>query len=520
MKLMIVDDDQQFREGIRYGVDWAQLRINQVEDFANGEEALLAYHDFLPDIILSDIKMPKMDGISLLKEIRKIDQRVCFVLFSAYDDFHYCKEAIKLGANDYELKPVKASALIATISKCIETLEKNDNSIQKFSNRKYQNNMIREIFLTDEDWDRNIVKEFLRKEYKLEKIDRLFVVCSRINNWNGLKESEKSNTKKLVEEKFKECIQENESAYIDLGNEFCIGLYKTESCSILTSFNQIYEVKKKIENMNRELLKRGVLISAGISPSYSLHEIRTAYEKSKVALEWAFYHTDNPAIAYQEDMMPQKKRKQDISDISYLSLFEQEALTYLVHGKSEKIKDCIDRLEERILTEKPSVNDIKQLLYKTYLRLTIRLGNQWDCHIPDFSKYHSLSLCMDILRNDFMKIADENKEALGKTGFSKLVLEAMDYIEMHYTEDLSVGAVAECIQITPNYLSNIFKKETNHNIKDYIKELRLHKAKELMLSTNMTIQEIACQVGYCDYIYFSRIFKNKYGKSASEIRGK
>lgn len=129
MRLMIVDDDRQIREGIRYGIDWHSQGIEDVRDYKNGAEALDAFVDFKPDIIVADIRMPQMDGLELLKHVRKLDADIRFILLSAYSDFKYCKQAISLGANDYELKPIKAATLLCVV---------NANIAWLIENRKHQ----------------------------------------------------------------------------------------------------------------------------------------------------------------------------------------------------------------------------------------------------------------------------------------------------------------------------------------------------------------------------------------------
>lgn len=122
MRLMIVDDDRQIREGIRHGIDWHGQGVEDVRDYKDGAEAIAAFEEFKPDIIVADIRMPRMDGLELLKHVRELDTEIRFILLSAYSDFKYCKEAISLGANDYELKPIKAATLLCVVKENITRL--------------------------------------------------------------------------------------------------------------------------------------------------------------------------------------------------------------------------------------------------------------------------------------------------------------------------------------------------------------------------------------------------------------
>ena len=115
MNLMIVDDDIQIREGIQYGIDWDTIGISRVKSYGDGVEALEDYDSFGPQIILADIRMPAMDGLEFLRQVKMRSREVKVILISAYSDFEYCQKAVELGASGYELKPLKVRNLIQKI---------------------------------------------------------------------------------------------------------------------------------------------------------------------------------------------------------------------------------------------------------------------------------------------------------------------------------------------------------------------------------------------------------------------
>ena len=112
MKMVVVDDNRQIREGIHFGIEWERYGISEIQEFADGSECLKALDDFEPDIIIADIRMPNIDGLKLLEEVRKRTDNCRYILLSAYSDFSYAQQAIRLGANDYILKPVKPEKLV------------------------------------------------------------------------------------------------------------------------------------------------------------------------------------------------------------------------------------------------------------------------------------------------------------------------------------------------------------------------------------------------------------------------
>ena len=117
MRLMVVDDNRQIREGIHYGIAWSEYGIDEVREYADGEEAREALNTYQPDIIIADIKMPGMDGLQLLEHVRELRKNCRYILLSAYSDFTYAQKAIRLGADDYILKPIKPGKLVEIVMK-------------------------------------------------------------------------------------------------------------------------------------------------------------------------------------------------------------------------------------------------------------------------------------------------------------------------------------------------------------------------------------------------------------------
>lgn len=117
MRLMVVDDNRQIREGIHYGIAWSEYGVDEVREYADGEEARKALNTYQPDIIIADIKMPGMDGLQLLEHVREQRNNCRYILLSAYSDFTYAQKAIRLGADDYILKPIKPGKLVEIVMK-------------------------------------------------------------------------------------------------------------------------------------------------------------------------------------------------------------------------------------------------------------------------------------------------------------------------------------------------------------------------------------------------------------------
>lgn len=179
MRILIIDDDVQIREGITEGIDWSSLGIEEVRNCGDGASGLVIYEEFRPDIILADVRMPEMDGLEFLRRIREKDENVKVIMISGYSDFEYLKSAIKYGAEDYELKPIKVKNLIGLISRTKQKIIQERFSKAKVEEYQssYEKNFIREV-LRAEVVDPNVIVGFLQTRFRA--MDTRTAICGAL----------------------------------------------------------------------------------------------------------------------------------------------------------------------------------------------------------------------------------------------------------------------------------------------------------------------------------------------------
>lgn len=534
MRLMIVDDDIQIREGIRYGINWESIGISAVSDFPNGKKAWEAYDTFCPDIILADIRMPVMDGIGLLSKVREVDKSLRFVLLSAYSDFAYCKQAIALGANDYELKPVKAACLLRLIEKHVEELSKERNR-DRSTMLAYQFGRL-ERFLTGEEEiaDTSDIRELLEQHFHMLRVDCVLVALIMPYRIEGqvpgtdLRTMEAEQQTRPAKHQTQP-VKDREDAYGRIKSALALELPDTGALhrlrdgqflclcksnrSMFFAYEQKRKVKRALERTGELLRKEGVYLDCGISDSQPVDRLPAGYRQAAAALRLCFYEKPGSVVPYN-DMAFKSGQGNPAAVIAAVSQAVKE-------GDPDLLFEPIRELERYIKEERLDESRIYVLFEKIFYEVSRDMGKpfsmtglQEKCRTATH-----LSAFMKILKSELIAVIRHQKEEKETAGYSFAVSHAVSYVKAHFAEPISIEEVAQQVGKTPNYLSSIFKKEVGTPFSGYVQNVRMKHAKRLIVTTGLPVREIAKKAGYEDYIYFSKIFKKTFGLSASCLRG-
>lgn len=397
-KVLIVEDEVLVREGLKSVIGWEKLGMEVVGDVANGKQALEIYEREKPDIILTDIRMPMMDGLELIAQIRKKDERTRIVILTCYEEFGYLQEALRMGVSDYILKlKMKPAEIEAAMVKVKQKLDKAESEGK-----------------AGKAGDFRLQKEEELKQYIFYHQIPIDIFRSRVERM-GLAVKEKNMIL------------------------YRIVLQKYEKALLRTMDEKGMLIRFLILNMIEEIVDK--------------------YGKGEVIQEGtdSFLLLMNIEGNLQEETARREQMQQEIS-----------------HALA-------DSMEVRAVWGTSSVT-------QSFVELP------------------------DMYQECCLKMQDERVE------LSAEIYEAVKYIEDHLTERLTLNQVASSINLSPNYLSSLFKKELGVGFVDYITEKRVEKAKELLSNTGLKTYEVAQQAGFVDESYFSKTFKRITGKRPSAFR--
>lgn len=522
MKLLIVDDDRQIREGIKEGIDWSALGIEEVATASNGLEALELFGRSFPEIVLTDVRMPGMDGLELLGRIKEMKASTKVVILSGFNDFEYLKKAIQLDAADYEMKPIRAGHLVRLIRKIKEDLVREQVSAEAFhSYLESRRDVFVEELLAGRMTDRLIVVEGLKQHFDFDARGTLICACLEIEGEAERTSSALQAAADRLQEERPFGKPESKDLLLRSGEGKLVLLVRPETSSYLYARQLIGELKNRLLACVRAAeAAAGLPAAAGISEPGNAAGISELLAQANEALAWKLYAGHSCAHAFEGS------RKLLSSPIAGL-LEQEEFKSQLRLAHRDRLLDMISGEFERLRQEQAHDAKSVQQYCANLIRLLMLLPAS-----PSFVMSEWIERQLARLDGGYFVYLDDFKdmvlsayeEACGSSAGaapanrSALMQRADEYIREHYAQDLTVEKVAEHVGKTPNYFSHLFKKELGVPFREYVNRLRISKAKELILRTNDRIYEIGEKVGFSDYAYFTQVFRKLEGRPPTSLR--
>ena len=525
LKLMIVDDDVQIRDGINWGIDWSELGIRQVFTAANGIEALKLFKEHRPKIVITDVRMPGMDGLELFRSIIGLDPAAKVIIISGYSDFEYLKKAIRYGAVDYELKPIKVGSIIKLIKKIKEDIVREKATEEEFNiyRESHKARFTQDLF-RGKISDRNIIIENFKQYFDFDIRSMLLCAAIEIDGCDGLFCSGPDINSDEVFGTIRNYLNNSilspsKGILFKIEDKLFAFIYKIEDTYGYTAFLK-HESGNVFKGLNIETEKKhGISASMGISSRGKTEDIFLLYKQAAEALEYKLYRGrkslnffENASSSAQDagrcDNIDRDELRNCILKCDF-SLIDKILRKNFNHFKKNK---CHDR---------KAVERCVRLLIDVLLAACKANGFDADSFF-DSEQWYSIP-CFETVddyrvwvTDVYNKNLDKVKNIIGQK--NPMILKACEYININYANNITLSSVAGYVQKTPNYLSCVFKKEMRISFSCYLNNIRLDKAKELIKSTNLLISEIAEKVGYKDTSYFTQIFKKQTGFAPSYLR--
>ncbi|TXK73511.1 response regulator [Paenibacillus sp. N3.4] len=512
-KILIVDDESIFREYLRTALDWEAYGFEICAEAKNGIEALEQAALHKPDIALVDITMPFMDGLSLTEHLNESYPTTSVVLITGHNEFDYARKALKLGVEDYILKPFSKDELVLTLLK----LQKDHQKAQEEkSTLKENQQLIKESFLNhllSSDYHLSEAETSQRMQQFGESFHSpIFVVaCIEIDRmdskWNQV--SERLLWKYAVTNILNEALEETENHLIFNGPEGRI------ICLVEHQGNDVCEVPElagyeKLCFLIKKYLKFTITVGVGRSQA-GYQGIRTSYLEALEALQHKFVLGNDRVIAYGSGAL------ESGTQALYPTEVNEDLLVQLRMHNGEKVEAKLEEIFQLIREQRLSLDYtyvISMGLISVCLSYVTETGHPIeDCFGEAFFPYSEIKRLesIDVTALWIKKLFSQALQYTGKhrkTRSSKIAQSAKEYIELHYgNSELQLDQIAQQVYINASYLRAVFKKEIGMTVTDYVTHIRMHKAKELLGKGNIRLADIAEQIGLSDPSYFSKSFK-------------
>ena len=527
--VMLVDDEEEVREAIAKKLDWEAMGFEVIASAENGEEALELAEQFRPDVVMTDIKMPFMDGLTFCRRLKELQMNTKIVIFSGFDEFEYAKEAIKLEVEEYVLKPVNATELKGVFERLKETLDQEiaDKQNIEHLNRYYEDSLpiIKEQFLVGLIQGRisdERIKE-LKNAYEIG-LDAPYYCVVEIHMDNS---GEQFGTN---QETWRRMMIASGQQIFD---EQMATLFKYQSflyldyIVVIGMLDEAGEIKKILHYIDQfcKICNRVLKVNAtaGIGQVCDgLSQLPASYRGAVEAVGARVLLGTNQAI-YIKDIEPNSQETFDFEDRDVQNIMRavkvgsQEEVQKEVQAMITSMKKSVQSLNQYQITLMEIVTETLKVIRSYDAPITEVFGENFDLYRDPagFDTLESLEQWLiDTMSRLHSFIRRERKDTT-----KMLVEKAREYIAEHFKDsDLSVDMVCSHLNVSAAYFSTLFKRQIGMTFVMYLTQTRMEHAINLLETTNQKTYMIAEEVGYTEPNYFSYVFKKKYGISPSRYR--
>lgn len=531
-KVFLVEDEYVVREGIRNNILWEEYGFQYTGDAPDGELALPSIRKIQPDLLITDIKMPFMDGLSLIKLLRKELPKTKIVIISGYDDFSYAQQAIHMGVDRYMLKPIIKEKLIEMLiemrekiqeerqlQEYIENFKREAQEYENFSRRRFFEQIVTgglsvpEICETAKSLNIDINAPFYN------------IVLFSLSSAEYDRSVPESYTENLA------AVQNNVTRYFIEHPELIFFRWNITTYAVLVkgsendiehkTLNCIEDIKNRCSIAGKDI---GWYIASG-TPVSRLSAIPNCFNEASRILSYRYLCLDEHILS-DASILDLRKNNQRQMDTENMGINQEHIRKFLSSGTEKEIENFIDQLLQNSAEEYASIPIFYKYLIMTVYFAAIKyldsIGSSTDrLWSPKFMPDDSAST-IDEAKAYMCQVIKQTIELRDRESIKQqhdILRNAIDFIDKNFSDpSISLDRVAKGVNISPNYLSAVFSQEVGQTLIEYITHKRIEEAKRLLRQTDKLLSEIAYEVGYKDSRYFSFVFKKIAGCTPSDFR--
>ena len=534
LNVLIVDDDVFIHSHLHKLIDWEGEGLHLCGGAANGSEAIRIIEENTPEIVITDMNMPGMDGVALIEYIQATYQRIKIIALSAYDDFNYVKQSLKLGAVDYLLKHTLTSETLLKILQAVKAAiihEKQADTQHQRTAEQIQTgrSVLRQNFI------RMLVREGIQDEETAKQrldclglqlgVRNLVVVAGEIDGYMMLKEKFSASEIGDLLQQFVDMV----GVILKDIEKSIISFIEDEKFVIIFSFEELYSHQSMISQVQIALNRVKATIKRYLNLTICLGfdgickditKINHYYQKSMYLMTKKFYEGKDRIFC--NHAAGEIKHDQYI-----LGIKEEKCILRLIDSlKSEELVQYIDDFFSRIQDRQPDPNYVK-MVFITLINIADKtardagldprlLHEEINDPYEQLDKYETVQEAKDWFIGFYKKLIHLLESYLFSANSDEITKKVIEYIYHNYKNDLSLGDIADHIGINSSYLSRKFKKDCGKGVIEYLNFIRIEQAKKLMINGKRKVKEVAEDVGFNNYNYFFKVFKDSQGMTPLE----
>ncbi len=524
IKILIVDDDTMVRIGLKSIINWEEQGFLLVGEASDGVSALELVENTHPDIIITDMKMPRMDGLEFMRNLVKKKNRAEVIVLSSYDEFSLVKEAMKLGARDYLLKlNLDPQEFIQCIQQVAENLTESEEPTESVDSEKnltllqkdFLWKVISNVYFEKNHWDKAV------KDLEIHLDQR--PVYAMVLKAGELYRFEDATPEEIQTLRFS-VVNIAEEIIGDVSEGYCVP-GRTGEFYILSSTDvSVEKLQKSCQRLCRmlnEYLNLSCTVLIGSSEKIGLEGVREAVKRANEAAKYRFYLEHDGVLCWQEDLHRSLKNSYDLTDTKHT------LADILISGSAEELDVLFTRLKDDIQQLHLSKSVVQSIVIEVFyvvqdyfarnmLSITDSLPNSYRSYaqLLHMDSLKSFLIWLDALQEDLTIFMNREEEK----GYAQLTGKVMDWIAAHYRETATLQEAAYTVGFNPSYLSSLLKKHTGKSYTELLTSYRIQQARDLLLNSDYKVYQIGEMVGYEDKYYFNRIFKKETGMTPGEFK--
>ena len=533
LKVFLVEDEFVVREGIKNNIDWKAHGYDFCGEAGDGEVAYSMIQKEKPDIVITDIKMPFMDGLTLSRMIKSEFPWIEIIILTGYEDFQFARDAIKIGVSNYLLKPINGETLMKEVDTLSEKIL--EKKAEREAAKRYEEEMRERTELDKRDFFKGLIKGGKTASELIEEAKKLSIDISALRYnivllkiWSSKHDiGEFSNSVLKVEDGVREIAEEYGAVFFDFEVEVTALLFKgDDDTKIKKSIDDALSKMKALFENYKHIRYFGAIGQT----VERITEIHTSFDWASRAFAHLYLTSESAFLVGSEEGLRPENDVAILSEIDPKHLDRRLMKRFLRGGEPSEITFFLDEYLNNI-----GNNAIRSSMLRQYITMDV-----YFC-VVDYAE-NELAIDRSEIEKEFSfpgndVLADENathdfllellekalslrqNHTLGR--YHDVMKEAMSFIAEHYSDDeLSLNTLAAQVNFSPNHLSAIFKQETGQPFIKYLTDYRMDMAKELLSRTSKKSNEIGIMVGYKDPHYFSYLFKKTQGITPTQYRNR
>ncbi|MCL6603624.1 MAG: response regulator [Paenibacillus sp.] len=516
-RVILVDDEPIILRSLKAAIPWHDLQLDIVGEARNGEAALRLISETSPNIIISDIRMPVIDGITLMKEVLSRDSKLIFIFISGYGEFEYAREALRQGAFDYLLKPIDHDELTEMLTRAKIRLDRQKENDQLLHSVQMLSLLARERMFAEFTLGNPRPLQHLQWLENSELEGEYFMAVVQLDSYAALTAKWSAEEKRLwlfaIRNITEEWSMENGGLTVfPFHNGEWIILFPGSLNSEKVSLG---------ENLIRGIKRYSKLsCSVGISRcTRGIDQLSTIYPLAAKALYQRFYSGQAGVFLDGETL---SDGSQEIKYPKHLEVALIESIRTL---NMERMLTLCDELAEYIeaqafpqeIAERLIVEMIV-VLYRQFEHLNLLADWSLDGLLSRLHTLETLNEMITALKQEFREWMLQSNKTVTREDGRSVIEKAIRYIDSNYHKDLSIEEVAELADLSISHFCTSFKQISGYTFLEYVTYCRMEKAKYILQNSNVKVYQIAPLVGYQDSRYFTQVFKRATGKTPTEYR--